>query len=80
MNTEDAVNILLVAETDLDVGIAAKPGVGVNVLSLGEDAPNSIEGLFSCLFPRKMEEVDDRAIEFAKTEAGATDILRHLGA
>lgn len=74
------MNVLFVTDTYLDVSLAAKPGIGVNVLSFGEDAPNGIEGLFSGLFPRKMEEVDNRAIEFAKAEVSAADILRHLGA
>lgn len=78
MHAEDAVNVRLVPDADLDVGLAAKSGVGVNVLPLGKDASNGVEGLLSRPLPRKMKKVDNRTVEFAKAEIGAANILRYL--
>ena len=78
MHAEDAVNVRLVPNADLDVSLAAKSGVGVNVLPLREDPSNCVEGLLSRPLPSKMKKVDDRAVEFAKAEIGAAHILRYL--
>ncbi len=80
MHAEDTVNVGLVPNTYLYMGLAAKPRVGVYVFPLREDAANGIERLFGSSFPCKVEEIDDGAVELAKAKIIAADILRHLGA
>lgn len=80
MHAKDAVDVRLVPNANLDMCLATKPGVSVNVLTFGKDPANSVEWLFFGPVSREMKKVDDRAIQLAKTEVGATDILRHLGA
>jgi hypothetical protein len=78
MYAKDPMNIGLVPDAYLDVSLAAKSRVSVDVFSLCEDSADGIEVLVPGFFTREMEEVDDGAVEFAETKIVATNILRHL--
>jgi hypothetical protein len=80
MHSEDTVNVGSISDAYLDVRLAAKPGIGVYVFPLGKNATDGIERLVAGLFPCKMEEIDDCAVELAKTKIVAAGILRHLRA
>lgn len=80
MHPEDAVDIVLVPHAYLDVSLAAKSRVGVDVFSFCENSANGIEGFVSGTFACEMEEVDDGAVEFTETKIVAANIFRHLRA
>ncbi len=68
MYAKDPMNIDLVPDAYLDMSLAAKSRVGVDVFSLGEDSADGIEGLVPGSFAREMKEVDDGAVEFTETK------------
>lgn len=79
MHAEDAVNVRLISDTNLDVRLVTKSRVDVNMFAFRKNAANCIKRVLAILFSGEMDEVDYGAVEFAKIKIIAAEILWHLG-